>query len=253
MCLVWANWKYRKGRLTLDVTLEVVLTEQNGRPGLEVGPPGMRDQQPRDEGPRPGSGRGSPAPVLDEVQVRVSALPPTVLSEAPPPPAPRPSCEVAQTARGLDTLPPPSRPPPSHRTGDVHSQLAHSQNRRKAAPASWEGLCFFWSWFFSFLFIRRSLRHRQLLGCLHHQKRAPCSAGPGLQGSPGWTVHLFPSSGRKMLTCLVLGGPSDRSRAETHSTLPRGSRRWLSDQRVFWTRRNHPQPAEWPEDPKGRS
>ena len=162
MCLVWANWKYHKERLNLDVTLEIVLTEQKGRPGLEVDHPGMRDQQPRDECPpsrirtsvpSPGSGRGSPAPVLDEVQVRVSALPPTVPSEAPTPPAPRPSCEVAQTARGLDTLPPPSRPPPSHRTGDVHSQPVHSQNRRKAAPASWEGLRFFRSWFFSFLFI----------------------------------------------------------------------------------------------------
>ena len=222
--------------------------------------PGMRDQQPRDEGPRPriwtrvpspGSGRGSPAPVLDEVQVRVSALPPTVPSEAPTPPAPRPSCEVAQTARGLDTLPPPSRPPPSHRTGSTHSRFIPRTEGRPRRPRGKDSASFGPG--FLVFSSSRSLRHRQLLGCLHHQKRAPCSAGPGLQGSPGWTVHLFPSSGRKMLTCLVLGDPSDRSRSETHSMLPRGSRRWLSDQRVFWTRRNHPQPAEWPEDPKGRS
>ena len=49
MCLVWANWKYRKARLDLDVSLETVRAEQKGRPGLDADPPGMRDQRPRGE------------------------------------------------------------------------------------------------------------------------------------------------------------------------------------------------------------
>ena len=95
MCLVWANWKYRKARLDLDVSLETVRAEQKGRPGLDADPPGMRDQRPRgeslawiwrrvpsldlEEGAQPGSGRGSPAPYFGHLMGRVDSLEKTLM------------------------------------------------------------------------------------------------------------------------------------------------------------------------------
>lgn len=88
-------------------------------------------------------------------------------------------------------------PHPVTALGNVHSRLVHFQDGSKAALASWEGLCFR-SWFVVFSSSRRSLPHRRLLGWLHRQKRAPCSAGPGPHGSPGCTVLLLPlQAGRR--------------------------------------------------------
>lgn len=179
MCLVWANWKYHEARLNLDVSLEIVLIEQKGRPGLEVDRPGMRDQQPRDEGPRPRSGRESLALDLDEGPQPQSWM--RSESERQPcrprsrarPPHPPPRVLPAKRHRLPEVWTPFLRPADLHPVTalamSTHSWFIPRTEGRLRRPRGKDSASF-GPVFLVFSSSRRSLRHRQLLGCLHCQK-----------------------------------------------------------------------------------
>lgn len=162
MCLVWANWKYCEERLNLDVSPEIVLTEQKGRPGLEVDRPGMRDQQPRDEGPRPRfwmRSKSERQPCHPQSRARPPHPPPRVL----------PAKWHRLPEVWTPFLHPADLHPVTALTMSTHSWFIPRTEGRLRRPRGKDSVSF-GPGFLVFSSSRRLLQYRQLLGCLHCQK-----------------------------------------------------------------------------------